>query len=140
MEFPDIGKRCSKLDCKQLDFLPFQCKCTKLYCSEHFNEHVTNCEQLNDTNTTLQNISNLYLCSEDGCNIKCLIPITCNKCKKHFCIIHRHVVSCSKEDPNVAILRKQLSQAPINQFNEAKQNVDKLVSIRTNIKLKIYLF
>lgn len=133
MEFPVFDKRCSKLDCKQLDFLPLQCKCTKLFCSQHFNEHVTNCEELNNASQLLEKIHDLYLCTHEGCNVKCLIPITCEKCLKHFCVIHRHVVSCSEENPNIVKLRKEKSQIPINQFKEAKQNVDKLVSIQLNI-------
>ena len=36
MEFPDLGKQCSLLNCKQLDFLPFTCpSCKNVFCHEH---------------------------------------------------------------------------------------------------------
>jgi predicted nucleic acid binding AN1-type Zn finger protein len=36
MEFPDLGRHCSKHDCKQLDFLPFTCDaCKKVFCLDH---------------------------------------------------------------------------------------------------------
>ncbi|WCJ33473.1 zinc finger (C2H2 type AN1-like) family protein [Euphorbia peplus] len=35
-EFPDLGKHCSKEDCKLIDFLPFTCDlCRQVFCLEH---------------------------------------------------------------------------------------------------------
>ncbi|XP_015787530.1 AN1-type zinc finger protein 2A [Tetranychus urticae] len=37
MEFPDLGKHCSDLSCKQLDFLPVVCDaCNKVFCLNHY--------------------------------------------------------------------------------------------------------
>ncbi|KAM9304900.1 AN1-type zinc finger protein 2B [Gastrophryne carolinensis] len=36
MEFPDLGKHCSELTCKQLDFLPLKCDaCELIFCKDH---------------------------------------------------------------------------------------------------------
>ncbi|KAI5571815.1 hypothetical protein POPTR_011G138500v4 [Populus trichocarpa] len=34
--FPDLGRHCQHSECKQLDFLPFNCNgCRKVFCLEH---------------------------------------------------------------------------------------------------------
>lgn len=36
MEFPDLGKHCSEVTCKQLDFLPLTCDaCEDVFCKDH---------------------------------------------------------------------------------------------------------
>ncbi|XP_063790654.1 AN1-type zinc finger protein 2A [Pseudophryne corroboree] len=36
MELPDLGKHCSEVTCKQLDFLPLTCDaCEELFCKDH---------------------------------------------------------------------------------------------------------
>lgn len=36
MEFPDLGKHCSEVTCKQLDFLPMKCDaCEDVFCKDH---------------------------------------------------------------------------------------------------------
>ncbi|KAL6070574.1 AN1-type zinc finger protein 1 [Balamuthia mandrillaris] len=45
MEFPSLGKQCSKRDCKQLDFLPFTCDaCHRIFCLEHHKYKDHQCE------------------------------------------------------------------------------------------------
>ncbi|XP_056391134.1 AN1-type zinc finger protein 2A-like [Hyla sarda] len=42
MEFPDLGKHCSEVTCKQLDFLPMKCDaCEDVFCKDHitYNQH-----------------------------------------------------------------------------------------------------
>ncbi|KAM3915858.1 AN1-type zinc finger protein 2A isoform 2-T3 [Leptodactylus fuscus] len=42
MEFPDLGKHCSEVTCKQLDFLPMKCDaCEEVFCKDHitYNQH-----------------------------------------------------------------------------------------------------
>ncbi|OAY40452.1 zinc finger AN1 and C2H2 domain-containing stress-associated protein 16 [Manihot esculenta] len=35
-QFPDLGKHCTREDCKQIDFLPFTCdRCLQVFCLEH---------------------------------------------------------------------------------------------------------
>ncbi|RZC42113.1 AN1-type zinc finger protein 2A [Asbolus verrucosus] len=37
MEFPDVGKHCSKPNCNKLDFLPIKCDvCSEIFCDEHY--------------------------------------------------------------------------------------------------------
>src|SRR5689334_21148074 len=44
MEFPDLGKRCSLENCKQLDFLPYSCaSCKQIFCHEHRKYDVHKC-------------------------------------------------------------------------------------------------
>ncbi|KAM9305495.1 AN1-type zinc finger protein 2A [Gastrophryne carolinensis] len=36
MEFPDLGRHCSEVTCRQLDFLPLKCDaCEDLFCKDH---------------------------------------------------------------------------------------------------------
>ncbi|XP_050501094.1 AN1-type zinc finger protein 2A [Diabrotica virgifera virgifera] len=44
MEFPHLGKHCSKSDCGKLDFLPIKCDaCKQLFCEEHFSYNTHSC-------------------------------------------------------------------------------------------------
>ncbi|XP_069838137.1 AN1-type zinc finger protein 2A isoform X2 [Dendropsophus ebraccatus] len=44
MEFPDLGKHCSEVTCKQLDFLPIKCDaCEDVFCKDHITYYQHNC-------------------------------------------------------------------------------------------------
>ncbi|KAK9891560.1 hypothetical protein WA026_015521 [Henosepilachna vigintioctopunctata] len=46
MELPDLGKHCSEVTCKRLDFLPIKCDaCSKIFCGEHFQFRNHNCKK-----------------------------------------------------------------------------------------------
>ncbi|KAL6061656.1 zinc finger, AN1-type domain [Balamuthia mandrillaris] len=50
MEFPDLGKQCSKAECKQLDFLPFKCEhCAETFCLEHRKHWQHDCPSFEET-------------------------------------------------------------------------------------------
>lgn len=52
MEFPDLGLHCSKVDCGQLDFLPFTCHgCRLVFCLDHRSYQGHNCPQAKRTTT-----------------------------------------------------------------------------------------
>lgn len=92
MEFPTLGEHCQKEDCNQVDFLPLQCKCGKIYCRNHFNEHCTtgDCELApKPREVNLQNDDQIFRCSYSGCRKGNLHEMLCKKCNKHFCIEHR---------------------------------------------------
>ncbi|XP_017770164.1 PREDICTED: AN1-type zinc finger protein 1-like [Nicrophorus vespilloides] len=130
MELPQIGKCCDNTSCKQLDFLPLQCKCKKIFCSQHFREHVTTCTLTKNLQVSdLKKIDDLYKCSHPNCKETSIIPLMCEKCKQHFCIIHRHISECFKEDPQIKAAAIQKLNAPIEQFNKAKDILDKQIEL-----------
>lgn len=126
MEFPSAGQQCSHTLCKQLDFLPLHCQCGKLFCSEHFNLHVLNC-QFDRIESEARSIQNLYHCSFDGCFETFIIPITCERCKQHFCIKHRHMERCEEKTTEVLAQERELYAAPKRQFEQAKTKVDEQI-------------
>jgi len=46
LEFPQLGKHCEFTGCQQLDFLPFQCACNKIFCLEHRNITAHKCTEI----------------------------------------------------------------------------------------------
>lgn len=127
MELPGLGQQCAHPNCKQLDFLPLNCKCGKQFCSEHFNIHVQVCETSTNIEVEPQKIQDVYKCSFDGCNESSLVPLVCSNCHKHFCIKHRHITHCSDPDEQVLAQEKEKRALPVRQFNEAKLVVDKQI-------------
>lgn len=129
MELPNLDKHCSHKDCKQLDFLPLECKCKRLFCSKHFALHAEECPlKVDVVSEDKSKIEEVYKCSEAGCKSTSLVPLICEKCKQHFCVTHRHVVGCSPPDPEVIAAEKEKYAAPVKQFNDVKANIDQKVS------------
>ncbi|XP_061340383.1 zinc finger AN1 and C2H2 domain-containing stress-associated protein 13-like isoform X2 [Gastrolobium bilobum] len=53
-EFPDLGKHCALVDCKQIDFLPFTCdRCNQAYCLEHRSYIKHHCTKANKRDVTV---------------------------------------------------------------------------------------
>lgn len=128
MELTNIGAHCSVPHCKQLDFLPLECKCKKLFCTEHYNAHISTCEAIRDNIATeLNSIQDVYKCSEHNCNDRSVVPLICEKCGQHFCVAHRHIVECTKRNPEEVAAEKEKWAAPVNEFCKAKLAVDKQV-------------
>lgn len=127
MELPKIGKNCSHPNCNKLDFLPLQCKCAKLFCTEHFNKHVETCASHAHEYGEIKKIDEVYNCSEPHCRNTSIVPLICEKCNKHFCITHRHIVKCSKPDAAEIAAAKEKYAAPVRKFNEAKSAVDQQI-------------
>ncbi|XP_060530709.1 AN1-type zinc finger protein 1-like [Cylas formicarius] len=124
MELPDIGQQCTYELCNQLDFLPLQCDCGEIFCSEHFHYHISNCVTEKITNDMPKKCENLYLCSELNCKVKTVIPLLCTKCMKHFCIEHRHLTVCKEKSVVEVAQEKEKFSIPVRQFNDAKSAVD----------------
>lgn len=133
MEFPSVGIKCANPDCKQLDFLPIECECKQTFCSEHFTIHVEECR----VDNKVQELKKIeaYDCSHAGCQARNIVPITCEKCGKHFCITHRHITYCeppSAEERNAAI---EKMKAPILEFQKQKEIVEQqLDATLANVK------
>jgi hypothetical protein len=129
MELPNLGERCFQTDCKQLDFLPLQCKCGKQFCSEHFNIHIQSCEAFNKQLIVEepQKIVTAHKCAHDGCNETSLVQLLCGNCQKHFCVKHRHFDECNDKDEKAIAEKKEKYAASSRQFNEAKLAVDKQI-------------
>lgn len=152
-ELPDLGKHCSKENCNQLDFLPFQCiHCKLTFCKEHF--PVAHHECSNAPNNTIDDTSavkspSLYRCSFKDCNAGELTPIICAECTGQFCLKHRHQVdhSCSKyEAPkdgmtktrehiaSLAVMKQKASVVPKKPRNAKSQRTAAKVQL---MKLKM---
>ena len=91
MELPDLGKHCFVSDCKQLDFLPFECTyCSMTFCKEHFGLESHGCEKKpNNTVTEKRRNEDVYMCSVNGCCKTELAPIRCSRCDVQVCLSHR---------------------------------------------------
>ncbi|KAI5637315.1 hypothetical protein NE865_10045 [Phthorimaea operculella] len=101
MEFPTLGEHCQQPNCNQIDFLPIQCKCGKVFCREHFNDHCLSgdCELAPEPKeVNFKNEDKIYKCSEAGCRKGNLHEMLCAKCGKHYCIEHRFHPSCPEID------------------------------------------
>lgn len=130
MELPALDKHCSYEHCMQLDFLPLSCECQKLFCSKHFVLHIEHCPRhLSVTYEDNKRIQEVYKCSEVGCESTSLVALFCDKCGKHFCVNHRHIIRCLPPDPEAIAAEKEKYAAPVRQFNDAKAAVDKQVGI-----------
>lgn len=130
MEFPSTGKKCADSSCKQLDFLPLQCECGQVFCSEHFSLHTQSCKSSKTlTADQLKRITNVFICSHFDCKEKSIVPLICERCKKHFCVKHRHLVECEEKSPEVLAKELEKYVVPVQKFVEAKAVVDKQVSL-----------
>ncbi|XP_039282278.1 AN1-type zinc finger protein 1 [Nilaparvata lugens] len=93
MEFPEAGKRCNHLECKQLDFLPIVCDfCKLVFCKDHSSTIGHSCPKNVDNSVPNSKVSDAvsYKCTEDGCSQSGVVPMLCANCQKHFCLAHRH--------------------------------------------------
>ncbi|KAL1488048.1 hypothetical protein ABEB36_015418 [Hypothenemus hampei] len=128
MELPQIGKHCANEQCKQLDFLPLQCSCGKVFCSKHLRSHVETCTSVRTLkDDELKLIENVFVCSKDDCKERSVVPLTCSRCKKHFCIKHRHLTECEEKSQEEVQNEKEKFARPIREFHQAKAIVDKQV-------------
>ncbi|XP_044745931.1 AN1-type zinc finger protein 1-like [Coccinella septempunctata] len=128
MEFPSVGSQCCHENCKQLDFLPYVCSCSKTFCLEHFSHHSLSCQVKDNIVSELKTIDNVLTCSEEGCNERGIVPLICQNCKKHFCVRHRHIGECKRKTEEEFLAAREKLAIPSRQFNEAKANTDKEIS------------
>lgn len=130
MELPSLDKHCNEKDCSQLDFLPLLCKCGKVFCSNHFNKHVRSCESSRFlSEEELKKIENVTVCSYSECKERIIVPIICERCRKSFCVKHRHLQECKEKDADIIAAEKEKYAAPVRLFKEAKAYVDKEVHV-----------
>ncbi|XP_041978845.1 AN1-type zinc finger protein 1-like [Aricia agestis] len=135
MEFPSLGDHCQNDECKQIDFLPLQCKCGKVYCREHFNDHCLSgdCELAPPPRpVNFKSDDVIYKCSQKGCRKGNLHDMNCNKCGKHYCIEHRFHPTCPEIDDETMAQKIEEYEAPRRQFAEA--NKDLQAKITENIR------
>ncbi|KAF9807510.1 hypothetical protein SFRURICE_006006 [Spodoptera frugiperda] len=131
MEFPTLGEHCQYKDCNQVDFLPLQCKCGKVFCREHFNEHCLSgeCELApKPKEVNLKNDDQIFRCSEKGCRKGNLHEMLCSKCHKHFCIEHRFHPSCPEIDDETMAAKIEQLEAPRRQFREANKHLQEKIT------------
>ncbi|XP_053977087.1 AN1-type zinc finger protein 1-like [Hylaeus volcanicus] len=128
MEFPDTGERCSVEDCKQLNFLPFECNhCHDIFCKEHFHIASHKCSGYRENVTNTKTKASSYTCSDESCKETSPIELPCIKCKRHFCLQHRYhgCLEYSNEEKTTKLKKWQI---PKKQFAEAKAIVDQEIS------------
>ncbi|XP_030750691.1 AN1-type zinc finger protein 1-like [Sitophilus oryzae] len=129
MELPDVGQQCSYENCKQLDFLPLRCQCNNVFCPKHLNIHIQTCVASKSlSEDQLKKIENVLVCSKEDCKERSVIPLICKKCKKHFCIQHRHLTECREKSKEELEIEKEKFSEPIRKFNEAKAVVDNQIA------------
>ncbi|KAK0158514.1 hypothetical protein PV328_009510 [Microctonus aethiopoides] len=146
MEFPTIGLRCAVESCKQNDFLPTNCiYCSETFCKSHFHILSHNCTKIND-NIVVEpgNSTEYFICSRELCSDHSPIEIPCPKCKKHYCLAHRHH-GCL--EPSEEEIMKKLTEweKPKEVFAIAKNSVDSMItenlrkSKKVNVANKVQL-
>ncbi len=88
MQVPTTSRHCYQ--CRQLDFLPFNCKyCHKDFCLEH-RMHECLDKQLEQANKIVVSKKNKSIrCTVKSCKNPATLGVTCKLCKKIFCIEHR---------------------------------------------------
>ncbi|KAL4235022.1 AN1-type zinc finger protein 1 [Mactra antiquata] len=126
-ELPSLGKHCCFLDCKQLDFLPFDCDgCGKLFCKDHRTKDCHNCtKELSTTVSHDYTGVTGYTCTLDSCSNRELTEIVCNKCQQSFCLSHRHPQDhkCSK-----------LEEMSSSSISKTAEHVNKIISSKPAVK------
>ncbi|KAJ0176413.1 hypothetical protein K1T71_007592 [Dendrolimus kikuchii] len=131
MEFPTLGENCQFVGCNQIDFLPLQCKCAKVFCRDHFNIHCLSgeCELApKPKEVNLRNDDQIFKCSEKGCKKGNLHEMLCEKCNKHYCIEHRFHPSCPEIDDKTMALKIEQLEAPRKQFQEANKHLQEKIT------------
>ncbi|XP_045498755.1 AN1-type zinc finger protein 1-like [Colias croceus] len=130
MEFPDLGEHCQYKDCNQTDFLPLQCKCGKIFCRVHFNDHCLSglCEMAPKPRDIVPSNDEIYRCSEKGCRKGNLHEMLCTKCHKHYCIEHRFHPSCPEIDDETMAFKIEQLEAPRRQFHEANKHLQEKIT------------
>ncbi|ESO90325.1 hypothetical protein LOTGIDRAFT_123476 [Lottia gigantea] len=91
-EFSEVGKHCSVSDCKQLDFLPFDCdRCGLVFCKLHKATDNHQCSQhLKVDSRPEYHGPKGISCFYSDCKNRELTPIPCIKCYNSYCLKHRH--------------------------------------------------
>lgn len=132
MEFPGLGKRCGRLECKQLDFLPFKCShCELVFCKDHFMPDKHMCTH--DSVSVIEAGEPLkhYRCTYDDCSTLSSVEMCCKVCNKHFCLHHRHH-GCNDMDQATRDKERSKWEAPKRQFELAKAEADRQVDASLN--------
>ncbi|XP_050684479.1 AN1-type zinc finger protein 1-like [Leptidea sinapis] len=131
MEFPSLGEHCQYDSCNQTDFLPLQCKCGKVFCRVHFNDHCLSglCELApKSREINLRNDDEIFRCSENLCKKGNFHEMLCDKCHKHFCVEHRFHLSCPEIDDDVMALKIEQLEAPRRQFHEVNKHLQEKIT------------
>lgn len=130
MEFPETGEECAEKLCKQLDFLPFTCpRCSLIFCKQHLQPDSHHCAKYHDNYVVEKTKTKTHKC--DLCETRTPCEMPCVKCKKHFCLAHRHH-GCL--DPTEEERTKDLDKylKPKRDFVEAKKVVEQEVMKNLN--------
>uniref|UniRef100_A0A1B6GBC9 AN1-type domain-containing protein n=1 Tax=Cuerna arida TaxID=1464854 RepID=A0A1B6GBC9_9HEMI len=124
MELPKLGERCSRVDCKQLDFLPVLCSlCQGTFCKDHSFPNNHSCTKVVDNVVQeKRSTSEWFSCHAPECKERSAVEMLCTKCGFHFCLTHRHHDSCYANQEDVLPWR-----LPKMQFAKAKEETDKQV-------------
>eukprot|EP01087_Luapelamoeba_hula_P023318 TRINITY_DN854_c3_g1_i1.p1 TRINITY_DN854_c3_g1~~TRINITY_DN854_c3_g1_i1.p1 ORF type:complete len:199 (-),score=31.28 TRINITY_DN854_c3_g1_i1:69-665(-) len=118
MEFPEVGKRCDLMGCRQLDFLPFHCSCCSgIFCLEHrthaghkcpsvgssplfVDKVATVCPKCDESVTVLPNEDpevKIQMHIADGCKSVQKERIKQNKCARRGCRVSQLIpINCNK--------------------------------------------
>ncbi|KAM3957135.1 AN1-type zinc finger protein 1 [Aphomia sociella] len=131
MEFPTLCEHCQYPGCNQTDFLPLQCKCAKVFCRVHFNDHCLSgvCELAPEPKAVnLKNDDQIFKCSDRDCKKGNLHEMLCSKCNKHYCIEHRFHPSCPEIDDETMAAKIEQFEAPRRQLAEANKHLQEKIT------------
>ncbi|CAG9103178.1 unnamed protein product [Plutella xylostella] len=131
MEFPTLGEHCQEEGCNQTDFLPLQCKCGKVFCRVHFNDHCASetCDQApKPKEIKFKSDDQIFKCHDKTCRKGNLHEMLCPKCKLHFCIEHRFHESCPEIDDETMAAKIEQLEAPRRQFQEANKHLQEKIT------------
>ncbi|CRK87074.1 CLUMA_CG000843, isoform A [Clunio marinus] len=89
MEFPHLGKHCSKQYCNKLDFLPISCDgCDDIFCSEHYSYIQHDCPNANKKDNQVP------ICP------LCMKPVSCVKGQEDRAV-SEHIDSYCKQQTKI---------------------------------------
>lgn len=87
-----IGQHCSLPSCNLLDFLPIKCElCGLVFCKEHYSVTAHKCEKYQEQ-AEAPHVSRpfeSFACSLEGCSARERVQVTCEFCRRDFCMRHR---------------------------------------------------
>ena len=127
-ELPHLGKHCSHVECKRLDFLSIGCTgCAQAFCKDHFAFDNHNCsrqflKEAPKKELCSDNSERSFRCSLPDCSNSELTPVTCPFCEANFCLQHRH-----QPDHNC----KNLETKP-DRMQQTKQHVQDILNKPNN--------
>ncbi|XP_058232916.1 AN1-type zinc finger protein 1 isoform X2 [Hemibagrus wyckioides] len=107
-----------------VDFLPFVCDiCSGVFCLEHRSRDSHSCPEVSVMRKNLDpEVHTSYPCTFQDCKGRELLPVICQHCQKHFCLVHRHQEDHRCEKLETPKPRMVATQELVQKIIESKKN------------------